>query len=163
MIEKKLHDELNKQINCELTSAYLYLSMANYCDAEGLPGFASWLKVQAEEELEHAFRIYEYLRDRGCKITLLEIAKPQGSFSSVEEVFELALETEKGLDKHFNYLANLALDKKDATTHNFLQWYLKEQVEEVALCTATLEKVRMAKNSGGLLFLDNALGQRKGD
>lgn len=161
-LNKTLEQALNQQLMRELEAAYLYLSMAAYCETIAFPGVAGWLKVQSKEELGHAMKIYTYLSERGSQITLAAIAAPKASFASLIEVFECALKNEVDLGEHFNSLYALAQETKDPATGVFLQWFLTEQVEEVSLCTMSLEKVKRAGTSGpALLMLDKELGARQ--
>lgn len=161
MLNKKLEQELVQQVNIELQSGYLYLSMSAYCDSLSLDGFGNWLRVQAEEELGHAMKIYKYLTDNGAKTTLLALSQPKNDFSSVEEVFETALTQEEKLAERFNALANLSQETRDNTTYSFLQWFLTEQVEEISLCRLALEKIKLVGKDGqGILMLDREFATR---
>ncbi len=163
MATKKLTDELNQQINRELQSAYIYLGMAAYCANKNLPGCAHWFEAQAKEEAGHAKKISGYLFDSGAEVELFEIAKPAVKFASIQEVFEKTLEHEKFISDSLSKIAGMALDEKDLMTFSFLDWFLKEQIEEVAIASSILEKVKMIGGSGvGLLALDAELGKRQG-
>ncbi|RMG40664.1 MAG: ferritin [Candidatus Dadabacteria bacterium] len=162
MIGKRLADELNKQINIELFAAYQYFSMAAYCEAKSLDGFASWMKVQAQEELSHALKIYDYLIDRGATVTMLAIEQPKVKFNSVLDAFQTALKNEEDLGTRFNELSEIAREEKDNITYSFLKWFLDEQVEEVALVSSVIDKLKLIGDNGyGLLMLSNELGQRQ--
>lgn len=162
MLSDTLHSELNQQINRELESAYIYFSMAADLESRSLDGFAHWMKTQAQEEVAHAMKIYQYLIDQGCKVTLLALPQPQTEFASPLEVFEKALEHEKKLADSLNKLSDLAMQEKDNTTYSFLEWFLTEQVEEIATASAIVDKVRMVGDNGhGLLMLDTELGRRQ--
>lgn len=164
MLTPQLHEALNKQVNLEFGSAYLYLSMAAYFDAQSLDGFSQWMKEQAKEEVMHAMKIYQYILDREGEVTMLAIAQPITKFSSVLEVFEKALEHERKLADALNDLAGITLQVKDNTSHAFLEWFLNEQVEEVATASTICDKIRLIGNNGhGILMLNNELGQRKGE
>ncbi len=161
MLTGKLKDELNRQLNIELQASYLYISMAAYLDSKSLNGFAHWMKVQAHEEILHALKFYRYLLDSGSSVEMLPLPQPRTAFKSVLETFELALENEKQLQDKFNQLTALAMGEKDNTTCNFLQWFLSEQVEEIAVCASIVDKLRLIGDNGyGLLMLNNELAAR---
>ena len=162
MLNDKLTQMLNDQLNFELESAYVYFAMAAYMDHESLDGFASWMKVQAQEEIEHAMRIYNYLNDRGARVVLAAHKQPKGDFNSILDVFENALKHEILLSERLNELAGVALDSKDNTTYSFLEWFLTEQVEEVSTVQTICDKVRLIGDNGyGLLQFSDELGARK--
>ncbi|MCB0309619.1 MAG: ferritin [Bdellovibrionales bacterium] len=162
MISDKLATALNQQINSELQAAYLYLAMSAYFNSRSLNGMAHWMLMQSQEELQHAMRIYKYLSDQGVKTELLELAKPTNTFSGVQDVFEHALANEKLLAEKLNSLAGMALNEKDNTTYSFLEWFLTEQVEEIATCNTILDKLKLIGESGhGLLLINNELGERQ--
>jgi ferritin len=136
--------------------------MAAYFDSLSLDGFSHWMKTQAQEELGHAMRMYQYLSDRGVPAEMLAIPAPQTKFDSPLAAFEKALEHEKMLAATLNEISEVALSCKDNTTYSFLEWFLSEQVEEVALVSTVIDKLRMIGENGfGILMLSNELGQRK--
>ena len=162
MIKEKIVSELNKQLNLELESAYLYLAMAAYCDAENFDGFGHWMKLQAKEEIAHGMKLYQYLVDRGGKPELEALPKPKTSFESLEEVFQIALGHEQKLAEALETLADLARSEKDNTTYSLLEWYLDEQVEEIATAEGLLQKLQLIGNDGpGLLMLNDELSKRQ--
>ncbi len=153
---------LNQQLNRELYSAYLYLSMAAYFDSLGLKGFASWMKVQWKEELMHAMKFFDYISSRGGRVELYAIEEPPKSWSSLLNAFEYALEHERKVTKLINELVDLAIAEKDYATFNMLQWFVKEQVEEEESFGDIVEKLRLSKDDSRiLLLLDAELGKRK--
>ncbi len=161
-IKGRLEEELNKQLNSELYSAYLYLSMAAYFDSMNLRGFASWMKVQAKEELEHAMKIYEYINDRGGRVKLDAIKAPPTQWSSVSEAIEHALRHEESVTESIGRLYRLAKELGDEATEVFLHWFINEQVEEEALFSDLLNKVKAAgEDPRALLMLDSVLAGRK--
>ena len=161
MVSKKMQDALNGQMNAELYSAYLYLAMAAYYEDKDLPGFANWMRVQAQEEMTHAMKFYDYLVQRGARVVLDTIEKPPFEWESPLNVSEHVLEHEKKVTGLINDLVNLAMEEKDHATNNFLQWYVAEQVEEEESVGSVLQKVRLAANSSsGLLMVDSELAQR---
>lgn len=162
MISPKMEEALNKQINEEFYSAYLYLSMAGYFAEKNLMGFFHWLFVQYHEELSHAEKIYKYLIERGGKVKLAAIKQPDNLWESPKEAFVAVLNHEKYITGKINELAELAEAEKDRATLNMLQWYINEQVEEEANAQAILAKLEMiGENMAGLLMLDRELAQRK--
>lgn len=162
MLKKEMEDALNKQINEELYSAYLYLSMSAYLDAQGLSGFARWMRVQFQEELKHALKIYDYILLQNAMVNLLPVKEPQHTWDSIEKVFENVYEHEKYITSKIYELVDLANKLKDNATNNFLQWFVDEQVEEEKSTYDILNKVKMAKGHvGALLQLDKILGERE--
>lgn len=161
MVSKKMQDALNGQMNAELYSAYLYLAMAAYYEDKDLPGFANWMRVQAQEEMTHAMKFYDYLVQRGARVVLDTIEKPPFEWESPLDVSENVLDHEKKVTGLINDLVNLAMEEKDHATNNFLQWYVAEQVEEEESVGSVLQKVRLAADSSsGLLMVDSELAQR---
>src|SRR6056297_696823 len=161
MLSKKMEKALNEQINAELYSAYLYLSMSAYFEGQNFDGFANWLRVQYQEETSHAMKIYDYVHERGGKVTLTGIDSPQTDWKNPVEVFEQVFEHEQHVTSLINNLVNMAIDEKDHATNNMLQWYVAEQVEEEANAEKLLEDVKMISGKGqGMLMLDRELKQR---
>jgi ferritin len=161
MLSKKIAEALNVQINKEMYSAYIYLSMAAYSEHTGLSGFANWFMVQYHEENEHAMRIYKYLHEQGAQVKLQAIEKPQTDYKSPVDMFEKTLAHEQFVTKSINDLVDLALKENDHATQIFLQWFVTEQVEEEANDHEILDKLKMVGESGGGLFmLDRELGKR---
>ena len=164
MINKKIVEAINKQINAELYSAYLYLSMASYFESVNLRGFAKWMEAQAGEEQEHAMKFYGYINERGGRVTFDSIAKPPSKWDSPLAVFEETYKHEQKVTAMINDLMELARSEKDNATEILLQWYVNEQVEEEASASENVEKLKMIGSSGnGLIMLDHELGQRKAD
>ncbi len=162
MISKKLEQAINEQIKWELFSGYLYLSMATYFKEQNLDGFANFFFKQEEEEREHAFKFIEYLNDRGARAIMEQMDKPESSFKSPEQVFQMSYEHEQLVTKRINDLMDIALKENDHASVSFLQWYVDEQVEEEATMAGILQKLKMIQGSPGPLFqLDAQLGQRK--
>ncbi|KLO24858.1 MULTISPECIES: ferritin [unclassified Marinitoga] len=161
MISKNMEEALNKQINEELFSAYLYLSMAAYFERKGLKGFANWMNVQYQEETFHAMKMYRYLLERGGSVELFEIKKPKREWNSTLDVFKETLEHEKHITKCINDLVDLAEKEHDRATFNFLQWYIDEQVEEEANGEEIIAKLELIKDNPNALFmLDRELSSR---
>ncbi len=160
-MDKKVHEAMNEQIKHELYSAYFYLSMSAYCDAANLPGFAKWLKVQANEEQEHAMKFYEHLLDRGEKVVLKAIEQPPVEFASVKDIFTKVYEHEKLVTSLINGIYTKAYEAKDVASQIFLQWFINEQVEEEKHSSSILDMVQKVEGSVGALFqLDHVMGER---
>lgn len=161
MIAKKMQDALNGQINAELYSSYLYLSMVAYFQSLNLPGFANWMRVQAQEEKVHAMKIYDFIIERGGRVMLDEIAKPPGEWKSPLAVFEATYKHEQKVTGLINDLADLAGREKDHATGVFLQWFITEQVEEEKNASEIMGKLQLLKDSAGSMYmLDKELGKR---
>lgn len=162
MISKKMEEAINRQINEEMYSAYLYLSMAAYFAELNLMGFHHWLFVQYHEELEHAEKFYKYLIERGGKVSLLAIKEPDRTWKSPKEAFEAVLKHEQHITGKINELVDLAEAEKDRATFAMLQWFVNEQVEEEAHAQEIVAKLEMiGDHKQGLLMLDHELAQRK--
>ncbi|HFE52217.1 MAG TPA: ferritin [Bacteroidetes bacterium] len=161
MLSEKLRDELNKQLNREIYSAYLYMAMAAYCDAQSLQGFAAWLQAQAAEELGHAMKFYNYMSDRGAKVELEAVPKPPTEYESPLRVFEETLKHERFITDSINKLYDLALKENDYATQTFLHWFITEQVEEEKSVGQILDTLKLIGDKGqALIMLDRELGRR---
>ena len=161
MISEKMEKALNDQVNAEMYSSYLYLAMHAYVSRIGLKGFANWMYVQVQEEMAHAMGLYNYILTRGGKVKLDVIEKPQGEWNSVKEVMEAVYEHEKKVTGLINGLVDVAEEVKDRAAVGFLDWYVKEQVEEednVETILATLNLIGNDVNA--LLNYDKDLGAR---
>lgn len=161
MLNKKVELALNKQVNAEFYSAYLYLSMAAWCKSKNLEGFANWMRVQYDEESFHAMKLFNYINERGGTVVLNTIERPKIDWKDIIEVFEDTYEHEQKVTMLINELATLATKEKDYATVNFMQWYVSEQVEEEASAQGLLENLKMIKGKGSALFmLDREAGTR---
>lgn len=161
MLSKRIEKELNDQINAEFWSAYFYLSMAAYFENNNLPGFANWMKVQYQEEILHVMKFFNYVNDRGGRVLLKPIDAVKTEWKDEIEVFEDILKHEQKVTGLINNLVNIALGEKDHATHNILQWYVSEQVEEESNVDEILQQLKMMEgNKHGLLMLDRELKQR---
>ncbi len=161
MISESMEKELFSQLNHEFYSAYLYLAMSAYCSHIEFNGAARWLKLQYEEEILHATRIYNYLIEQGVHVILKEIKQPPSDFGTVLEVFTASLAHEQSMTARLNVLSDLALREKDHATYNLLQWFVNEQVEEEAAVGGIISKLKLVREDGyGLLMVDNELGSR---
>ncbi|MCI0437462.1 MAG: ferritin [Gemmatimonadetes bacterium] len=160
-MDKKVQQAINQQIGHELESAYLYLAMSAHFETASLPGFARWMRLQAQEELGHAIRLFDYMHDRGGRIELQAIAGPPAEFGDPLSIFEAALKHEQKVTRLIHKLNELAGEKKDTATQVFLQWFITEQVEEEKNASAAVEQLRMAGSApAALLMLDGRLGAR---
>jgi ferritin len=161
MVKKKIEAALNKQLNAELYSSYLYLSMSAYFQSINLPGFANWMRVQTQEELVHAMKFYDFINERGGRVTLQKIDSPPTKWASPLNAFESAYKHEQKVTGLINDLVNLAVGEKDHATNIFLQWFVTEQVEEEASADEVVQKLKLVgKDSGGMFMLDGEMGQR---
>ena len=161
MISKKMEEALNGQVNAELYSAYLYLSMESYFKSLNLNGFANWMRVQTQEEVAHAMKIYDFINERGGRVTLKPIEGPQTEWDSPLAVFEAVYVHEQKVTGLINDLVDLAIKEKDHATNTFLQWFVNEQVEEESSANEVVQQLKMMENApGGMFMLDRELGQR---
>ncbi len=153
---------LNEQVNAEIYSAYLYLSMSAYFEDQNLSGFANWMHVQAQEEMTHAMKIFNYIHDRGGSVELEQIDKPQIKWDNAQKVLEDVYAHEQKVTEMIHNLVDLAREGKDHGTDNMLQWFVAEQVEEEANAEELLQQVKMVEGKPqGLLMLDRELKQRQ--
>jgi ferritin len=161
MISAKVQKVLNDQINEEIFSSYLYLSMAAHFEAKNLKGFANWFSVQSQEETMHAMKFYNFVLQKGGKVTLKQIAAPKTEWKSISEAFSDTLKHEQKITGLINKLVEVAMAEKDYATNTFLQWFVTEQVEEEANVEELIQKIDMiGDNKSGLYMLDNALASR---
>ena len=161
MIGKKMEEALNGQVNAELYSAYLYLSMEAYFESLNLAGFANWMHVQTQEELTHAMRIYDFVNERGGRVILKAIDQPPTEWKAPMDVFEATLTHEQKVTGLINDLVNLAIEEKDHATNSFLQWFVTEQVEEEKNAGEILAKLKLIEASPQALYmLDQEMAQR---
>ena len=160
-LNEKVADALNRQLNTELQASHLYRAMAAYFDSQELPGFSSWFFAHAQEEAEHAMRIYSYLVSRNARVVLTGIEQPKTDHSSPESAIAAALETETEVTKKINELFELAHESGEYGTQPLMHWFLEEQVKEEDLFRRLLDQVEAAKDSRWhLLVLDGQLAQR---
>lgn len=160
MLDAKIESALNDQINHELASAYVYLSMAAYFEAGNLPGSAKWMRRQAREEQAHAMKIFDYVNDRDGQVRLRAVAQPPVEFGSTIEVWEQALAHEQKVSGLIHALYALATEAKDYATQALMQWFVTEQVEEEKTARTILDQVRrIGTASSAIFFLDRHLGK----
>ena len=157
MMDATLEQALNDQLNREIFSSYLYLSMAAHFESAGFPGLATWMRAQADEEHVHAMRFFEHITDRGARVRLAAVPEPPSEFGTPLEVFEASLEHERSITRNIEFV----YDQADRSTQAFLDWFLTEQVEEEKTVSQIVESLRLAADSGpALLILDRELGAR---
>lgn len=161
MISKNLENAINEQINFEFYSAYTYLAMSAYAEEIDFPGAANFFKIQAQEELDHARKMYDYLFQKGGKVVLEAIEKPKAEFDNLLNIFEEGLKHEQTVTKRIYNIANIALDEKEHATMSFLSWFVDEQVEEEENFTNLVKKIKRASgNEANLYMIDNELATR---
>lgn len=161
MLSKDIQAAINDQIHHEFHSAYVYLSMSAYLEAESLKGFAHWMRVQATEEVNHAMKLFDYVNDRNGRVTLKALEQPPTEFSSVISTFEQAYAHEQKVTGMIHRLYELATRENDYATQVQLQWFINEQVEEEATASEIVDRLKIAgKDGAALLMLDRELGSR---
>jgi len=160
-MNEKIYKALNEQIKHELYSSFLYLSIASYFDNVPLSGMYQWFKKQAEEEHEHAMKIYQYINDRNLQVEIPAIPKPPAKFDSIIDIFEQALAHEKKVTKLIYDIYDLAVEHKDHATHVFLQWFITEQVEEEKNAQDNVDQIKLiGDDKTGLYVLDQTFAKR---
>jgi ferritin len=161
MLNERMEEALNEQINKEMYSSYLYLAMSAYSSSIGLSGFAHWFRVQVEEENIHAMKILDYINDQGGRVKLKEIKEPPLEFGTAMDMFQQTLKHEQFITRSINELVDLANAEKDEVTASFLQWYVKEQVEEEENDNEIIAKLRgVDKNEYLIPSVDAELAKR---
>jgi len=164
MINKTMQDAMNEQINKEMFSSYLYLSMAAYFEDKNLPGFANWMRVQADEEREHAMKFYDFIIERGGRVQLKAIDAPKSDWGSNLEVVEEVAAHEAKVTASINELYELALKEKDYPSQIMLQWFISEQVEEESNAAEIVASLKMIEaRETAVLQLDHRLAKRAGE
>ena len=160
-MKKNVIEAVNNQIQAEFSSAYLYLSMSAYFAEKNLGGFANWMRIQWQEELQHGLKFYDMLVDRDVKVSLRELPQPETEFGTPEEAFKTVLDHEKKVTKLINELYQLATKENDYPLQNLLQWFIDEQVEEENNARDILNQLKLIGDNGtGLYMLDREMGQR---
>jgi len=162
MLKKRMEEAINKQINAEIWSSYLYLSMSAYLEYSNLPGFANWMKVQAQEELTHAMKFFRYINERGGRVMLSAIDKVKTEWESPRQAFEDALGHEQKVTAMIENLMEIAIEEKDHASRSMLTWFIDEQVEEEANATVIIEQLKMIGDGRGpgLMMLDKEMATR---
>jgi ferritin len=160
-LEKTVLKAMNEQINKELFSSYLYLSMSAWCESEGYPGCAKWLKVQSEEENDHAMKIYRFIHERGGKVDLEAIDKPKSEFKNLPALFSMVLEHEQKVSASITALYETAMKANDYPTQIMLQWFITEQVEEEKNSNEVVDLLKKVGDSPvSLMMFDRQMGAR---
>lgn len=161
MISADMAKALNRQLNEELYSSYLYLSMSAYASFKGLKGAASWFYVQVKEELFHVQKVYDYIDSQGAQIVLEQVKKPPTEFGTIMDLFNAVLEHEQKVTGYINNLMSQAVAENDHATQTFLQWFVTEQTEEEKSCQEIIDRLKLAGDSGaGIFMIDTELGTR---
>jgi ferritin len=160
-LDKKLEAALNKQVNEELFSSYLYLSMAAYFESVDLTGFAHWMRIQTAEEHEHGLMFFDYINERNGRVLLTKIEAPKTEWKSPLDAFQEAYEHEKHISELIDKLVNHSRELKDNATDEYLQWFVEEQVEEEASTYRIVQQLKLIGNDrAGLFLLDRELAKR---
>jgi len=161
MFKEKMEAALNDQINAELYSAYLYLSMAAYFEKEGLKGFSNWMRVQSQEEVAHAMKFYNFITERGGVVKLTAVEQPKQVWKDTEEALADTLKHEQYITERIYQLVSLSREETDPATEIFLQWFVNEQVEEESSAEDLISTYKLAGGKGGALYhMDKELAQR---
>jgi len=161
MLSERMQRALNEQLNAELYSSYLYLSMEAYFESEELPGFASWMRSQAQEELIHGMMFFDHINSRGGKVSLRRIETPEGEWSSPLSVFQQVRSHEEKVTGLIHDLVSLATEEKDYATIPLLQWFVSEQIEEEETAGRVLAQLKRVGDDQGMLYmLDRELSTR---
>ena len=160
MLKKKIEDICNRQVEREAFSSNLYLAMASWAETNGFGGVAAWLYSQAEEERLHMLKFFKYINERGGKAVVPALKKPETDFKSVEEVFNTVLRHEEFVTASINEIVAMTLEEKDFNTHNFLQWFVMEQVEEEASVKIIIDKIRLVGKNNMYQFDRDIAGLR---
>ncbi len=160
-MNKQLEREFNLQIKYEMESAYLYLAMGAWFKADNLEGLGTWMQAQAIEEMGHAMRFHNFLLDRGAEVKLQDLKIEKIRWKSAVEAFQDTVKHEEFITSRIHLLVDLAAKHKDNPAHNFLEWFVDEQVEEEATANKILADLKRVGDSGhGLLMIDRELGTR---
>ena len=158
MLKSVIEKALNKQIELEASSSQYYLSMASWTENQGLSGTSSFLYQHSDEERMHMLKLVKFINERGGKAVIPALIKPPTTFKSLTQVFESLLEHEVNVTESINNIVDICLTEKDFTTHNFMQWYVAEQLEEEALARNTIDKLNMiGQDRAGLYLFDRDL------
>jgi ferritin len=162
MLNPRVQNAINEQINAEIWSAYMYLSMSAYLASEGLNGFANWMRVQWQEELSHAMKFFDYLQERGAKPVLNPIAAVPEKWNSAMHIMEETLKHEQHVTALINNIMDIAIEEKDHATKSMLQWFIDEQVEEEANAQELIDSLKLIGSNGhGIFMLDKELKTRQ--
>jgi len=164
MLNKRVEEALNAQIVKEDFSSQLYLSMASWADTNGYAGTSEFLYKHSDEERMHMLKMLRFVNERGGKAVVPSIEKPKQGFNSLKDIFEEILEHEEMITNQINEIVQICLEEKDFTTHNFMQWYVSEQIEEEALVCKVLDKLKLVGGDKGALYMfDNDMEKMEGN
>ncbi|MFA5299991.1 MAG: ferritin [Lutibacter sp.] len=156
MLSEKMQSILNKQIRIEAESSQIYLAMASWSEIKGFEGISQFMYAQSDEERMHMLKLFKYINERGGQAIVTELSAPALEFGSVKEMFETLFKHEVFVSQSINELVHISLEEKDYATHNFLQWYVAEQIEEEAQARTILDKINLIGNDkGGMYLFDN--------
>jgi ferritin len=153
MLNKKIENVLNKQIGIESFASHKYLAMASWCDVQGFAGAARFLYEHSDEERMHMMKFFRYINDKGGQAIVPEVAQPRLEFANINELFEYAYEGECQVSQTINEIAMLAMEERDHTTYNFIQWFITEQLEEEILYRTILDKIELIGEGANSLFI----------
>ena len=153
MLTERLEKALNKQVKIEAESSQVYLAMASWAEVKGLEGVAAFMYMHSDEERMHMLKLVKYINERGGHATISELVEPKTAYGSPKEMFELLFKHEVMVSQSINDLVAITLEEKDYSTHNFLQWYVAEQIEEEALARTVLDKINLIGDDKGGLYL----------
>ena len=160
MFSERMEAVLNKQVRIEAESSQIYLAMASYAEQKGLEGSSEFMYEASDEERMHMLKMFKYINERGGHAKVTELDGPALEFGSIKEMFETLFKHEVFVSQSINELVHIALEEKDYATHNFLQWYVAEQIEEEAQARAILDKINLiGDDKGGLYLFDNDIKQ----
>ncbi len=160
MLHQTIENALNNQVRSEAESSQLYLAMASWCEAQGLEGTSKFFYLHSDEERTHMLKLFKYINERGGRSVVTDLKQPKVEFENLKQVCEILLQHEIAVSEAINELVYLCLENKDYTTHNFLQWFVAEQIEEEALARAILDKLNLiGEDKGGLYLFDRDIVQ----
>ncbi|WP_066633436.1 ferritin [Labilibacter marinus] len=160
MLKKTVEEILVRQIEREAYSSNLYLSMASWAETNGLGGVSEWMYSQAEEEKMHLLKFMKYVNERGGKAVIPAVAQPPAEFKNVQDIFEQTLEHERFVTESINEIVGVCLEEKDFTTHNWIQWFVTEQIEEEASVSGIIDKLKLLDGHNLYMFDRDVVGMR---
>lgn len=153
MLSKKVEQALNKQVEVESESSQFYLAMASWAETEGFGGTAAFMYRHSDEERQHMLKLVKFINERGGKTIIPALTKPEAKYKSIHQVFENLLKHEMDVTNQINEVVHICLQEKDYTTHNFMQWYVSEQIEEEALARAVMDQLRLVGKDGSGMYM----------
>ncbi|MGG8495110.1 ferritin [Tenacibaculum sp. TC6] len=163
MLPKKIEEALNKQIRIEAESSQIYLSMACWAEVQGFEGVAQFMYAHSDEERMHMLKLVKFINERGGHARISDLTAPPTEFGSFKDMFQTLFDHEVMVSQSINDLVHITLEERDYATHNFLQWYVSEQIEEEALARTILDKINLiGDDKGGLYLFDNDVKQLVG-